>query len=118
HDIRLVRAPASFEPEALDRRGTGELGDRPVRVSAPGAGEPHRSFPAPARPTQDSAGSHHAQRVRTVCRLLYEGTGAPQFPLGRAVHVRGRVFCVPGGALGATHLHSWSTDGGEADSSP
>src|SRR5882724_4319564 len=94
----MVCTPAALEPAALDRRGTRELGDRVVRVSAPGAGEPHRSHAAAAGPAQDSAGSHHAKRVRAVCGPLYEGTGAAQLPLGRPVPLRGRVLRVP--ALG------------------
>ena len=42
HDVRLVRPPQEPERPAVVRRRGHQLGDRPVRVPAPGAGQPDR----------------------------------------------------------------------------
>src|SRR5688572_15401564 len=86
HDLRLVRAPEEPGGEALVDCGAGELGDRAVRVSADGAGQPHRLRRAVAAAAEDPAGGDHARGVRSVRHPVHGPAGKARLPLGCAVH--------------------------------
>src|SRR6187402_453885 len=56
HDVRLVRSPEEPQFAPVVCRGSGELGDRTVRVPPPGAREPDRLHAAEPCAAKDPAG--------------------------------------------------------------
>src|SRR5690606_28118538 len=99
HDLRLVRTSAHAEQQALDHRSAGQLGHRPVRIHADGAGQPHRLYRAVGGAAEDNAGSDHPVRVRALCGALHASTPEAGLSLGRALSARRGVFYFPGLSL-------------------
>jgi hypothetical protein len=56
HDIRMVCALEKFGWSALDHRGSGELGNRILRVFDPSPCKPNRLHATQPRPIKDFAG--------------------------------------------------------------
>ena len=66
HDLRVVCAPAQPQRQAVVARRAGELGHRPVRIPAAGAGQPHRLQRDVAR--RSSRSCRKSSRWRCSCR--------------------------------------------------
>src|SRR5690606_26797110 len=95
HDLRLVRASAHTEQQALDHRSAGQLGHRPVRVSVDGASQPYRLYRTLGCAAEDNAGSDHLVRVRTLCGALPASTSEAGLSMGRSLPARRGVFYFP-----------------------
>ena len=67
YDFRLVRPPEEHVVETVVDRGAGQLGDRAVRISDPGAGEPDRVSGDVAGAAEDHAGSIVHFKSEYVC---------------------------------------------------
>lgn len=91
-----LAVPQEPQRQALVGGGAGQLGHRPIRISDPGAGQPHRPHRARPRPAQDHAGGHHPAGVRALRRVLHAPALQVGFCLGRPVPARRGVFHLPG----------------------
>jgi hypothetical protein len=75
-------------------RRARELGHRSIRVSAPGAGKPHRLHSVQRGAIEDHPGGDHPLCIRAVCGALSARTHETGLFMGRTVPVRRGLFHV------------------------
>ena len=91
HDLRLVR-PSEVQRELAAAHRPGELGHRVLRILAGGAGQSLRQRGVYGGAAQDPAGGDHADRVRRILGLVFEGTAGVESWAGVCLDRGRRVF--------------------------
>src|SRR5678815_3338845 len=94
HDVRLVRPLAKPQRPSVVRGRDRELGDRAVRISPTGPGEPDRLYAGEPGAAQGSAGGRHVRRIRAVRRVLHAPAAQMGLRVGGPLHCRRGVLHV------------------------
>ena len=95
YDFRLVRPPKESQWSKVVRCRHSQLGDRPVRIPATGAGKPDRLHSVEPCAVEDNPGSDHPFGICTVCSVLYERADQARLPMGRPMLGSCRLLHLP-----------------------